>query len=181
MAAGAGAALGNALAQSQTTHPNIVLILADDLGWGDVGYQGSEIHTPNIDRLAAEGVRFTQCHVYPLCSPTRSGLMTGRSPMRFGLIYTVVRPWANHGIPLDEHLMPQTFRAAGYQTAACGKWHLGHGNRKLMPNARGFDHFYGHMNGDIDWHVPVMSQMQSGSDIPQKWHIAPPWPHAPAL
>jgi arylsulfatase B len=151
VATGAAAALNQAVAQTQAKRPNILLILADDLGWGDVGYQGSEIKTPNIDRLASESVQFTQCHVYPLCSPTWSGLMTGRSPMRFGLMYTVVRPWANHGIPLDEHLMPQSFKAAGYQTAACGKWHLGHGNRKLMPNARGFDHFYGHLNGALDY------------------------------
>jgi len=98
------AALSQAAAQTQPAHPNVLLILADDLGWGDVGYQGSEIKTPHIDHLATESVQFTQCHVYPLCSPTRSGLMTGRSPMRFGLIYSVVRPWATYGIPLDEHI-----------------------------------------------------------------------------
>src|SRR5574340_869323 len=131
--------------------PNIVVFLADDLGSADPGYAGSEIATPNIDRLARDGVRFRQFYSYPLCSPTRSALMTGRSPMRFGLAYSVVRPWSPYGLPVDEHIMPQTFRAAGYQTAAFGKWHLGHAHRSHHPNMRGFDHFYGHMNGAIDY------------------------------
>ncbi|MFB3827361.1 MAG: arylsulfatase [Bryobacteraceae bacterium] len=131
--------------------PNIVVFLADDLGSADPGYAGSGISTPNIDRLAREGVRFRQFYSYPLCSPTRSALMTGRSPMRFGLAYSVVRPWSPYGLPVDEHIMPQTFRAAGYQTAAFGKWHLGHAHRSHHPNMRGFEHFYGHMNGAIDY------------------------------
>jgi arylsulfatase A-like enzyme len=78
--------------QGATARPNIVLILADDLGSKDVGYQGSEIRTRTIDRLAREGVRFTQFYSFPLCSPTRAALLTGRSPMRYGLAYSVIRP-----------------------------------------------------------------------------------------
>jgi len=148
------AGLGLAAAQpgrGAATRPNILLILADDLGWKDVGYHGSEIRTPTIDRLASEGVRFTQFYSFPLCSPTRAALLTGRSPMRYGLAYSVVRPWSPYGLPLDEHIIPQTLKALGYQTALLGKWHLGHANRRLLPHARGFDLFYGHVNGNIDY------------------------------
>ena len=136
---------------SRSSHPNIVIFLADDLGWNDVGYHDSVIQTPNIDRLAREGIQLDRFYVYPVCSPTRAGLMTARSSMRTGIIYSVVRPWANYGLALDEHLMPESFRAAGYQTAGIGKWHLGHTHPKHFPNRRGFDHYYGHVNGALDY------------------------------
>ncbi|MBM3760054.1 MAG: arylsulfatase [Acidobacteria bacterium] len=79
--------------------------------------------------------------------------MTGRWPMRLGTGYTVVRPWANYGLPLEEHLMPQSFQAAGYQTAMAGKWHLGHMRKSYFPGARGFDSSYGHFNGAIDYYT----------------------------
>ncbi len=85
--------------------PNIVFILADDLGFKDVGYQGSNIKTPNIDKLAREGTRLDQFYVQPVCSPTRSSLMTGRYPIRCGLQIGVVRPWAQHGLPLQERTL----------------------------------------------------------------------------
>lgn len=131
--------------------PNIVILLADDLGWSDVHFQGAEFSTPNLDRLAQSGVRFTRFYSQPLCSPTRSALMTGRSPMRFGVQYHVIRPWMSYGVPLSEHFLSESFRAAGYQTAVIGKWHLGHARRAYLPNARGFDHAYGHLNGMIDY------------------------------
>lgn len=147
--------VGLVLAQTsllgQRQQPNVVIFLADDLGWNDVGYHGSEIETPNIDRLAREGVQLDRFYVYPVCSPTRAGLMTGRSSIRTGVMYSVVRPWANYGLPLDEHLMPQSFQAAGYQTFIIGKWHLGHTDYRHLPMARGFDHFYGHVNGALDY------------------------------
>jgi arylsulfatase A-like enzyme len=126
-------------------------MLADDLGAKDVGFQGSEIRTPNLDRLASGGVRFTQLYSYPLCSPTRAGLMTGRHPIRCGLAYSVVRPWATYGLPVGETTIANVFKEAGYQTAITGKWHLGHYNRRQAPTGRGFDHFYGHVNGAIDY------------------------------
>ena len=86
----------SAFAQS-TNRPNIVVILADDLGWNDVGYHGGPEQTPNIDRLAGSGLRLESFYTYPLCSPTRSALLTGRNPIRFGLAYSVVRPWAYYG------------------------------------------------------------------------------------
>ncbi len=131
--------------------PNIVLFLCDDLGWSDVGFHGGEIHTPHIDRLAASGVKLEAFYVQPVCSPTRAALMTGRYPCRYGLQVGVVRPWAQYGLPLEERILPQVLKSAGYSTAICGKWHLGHFQPQYLPTARGFDHQYGHYNGMIDY------------------------------
>lgn len=131
--------------------PHIVLFIADDLGWGDVGYHGSEIRTPTIDRLAATGVAFERFYVFPVCTPTRAALMTGRSPMRNGFVYGALRPWLKQGLPSEEKLLPQYLKECGYATALVGKWHLGHTHLKMMPHSRGFDHFYGHLNGAIEY------------------------------
>ena len=133
--------------------PNILFILADDLGWGDVGFHGGEIKTPHIDRLAAAGARLEQFYVQPVCSPTRAALMTGRYPIRHGLHIGVVRPWARYGLPLDERTLPQALKEAGYVTAITGKWHLGHFDPAYLPTRRGFDHQYGHYNGAIDYNT----------------------------
>ena len=144
--------LGGAVdAHGQLAPPNIVVLLADDLGWGDVGYHGSRIATPNIDALAARGVRLEQFYAQPVCSPTRGALMTGRYPMRLGLQCGVVRPWAEHGLPLDEQTLPEKLREIGYRTAMVGKWHLGHALPDYLPTARGFDQQYGHYNGALDY------------------------------
>jgi arylsulfatase B len=145
------AAAAASIATAQTARPNVIVFLADDLGWKDVGYHGSEIQTPNIDRLAEGGLRFNRFHSFPLCSPTRAGFMTGRHPIRFGLAYSVVRPWSHYGLSPAEKTIADVFKEAGYQTAMTGKWHLGHTHVKLLPQARGFDHFYGHVNGAIDY------------------------------
>lgn len=131
--------------------PHIVLIVADDLGWGDVGYNGSRIATPHIDELARRGARLNQFYAQPVCSPTRGALMTGRYPMRLGLQCGVVRPWATHGLPLDERTLPQALSEVGYQTAIVGKWHLGHFRPEYLPTHRGFDQQYGHYNGALDY------------------------------
>ncbi|MDX2031164.1 MAG: arylsulfatase [Blastocatellia bacterium] len=137
---------------AQTARPNIVVILADDLGFADVGFNGGrEIKTPNIDKLAAAGARLDQFYVQPVCSPTRAALMTGRYPMRHGLQTGVVRPWAQYGLPLDERTLPQALKEAGYATAITGKWHLGHFQPAYLPTRRGFDFQYGHFNGALDY------------------------------
>jgi arylsulfatase A-like enzyme len=140
-------------AQGQSANrPNIVFILADDLGYADVGFNGGkEIKTPNLDRLAAAGARLEQFYVQPVCSPTRAALMTGRYPMRHGLQVGVVRPWAQYGLPLDERTLPQALKEAGYATAITGKWHLGHFQPEYLPTRRGFDFQYGHYNGALDY------------------------------
>ncbi len=135
--------------------PNIIFILADDLGWGDVGYYGSEIKTPVIDKLAETGVRFDQFYASSVCSPTRACFMTGRYTLRYGLQTGVIRPWAEFGLPADEHTLADVMKRSGYATSICGKWHLGHAGREYIPTERGFDHAYGHYNGAIDYFTHI--------------------------
>lgn len=131
--------------------PSIVVILADDLGWADVGFQGDEIKTPNIDRLAQGGVKLNQFYVQPTCSPTRIALMSGRYPFRCGGHISVLRPYHLHGLPLEERLLSEAMKAAGYKTAITGKWHLGLARRAYWPQSRGFDLAYGHLGGAINY------------------------------
>lgn len=132
--------------------PNVVFILADDLGREDCGFMGGkEIKTPNIDKLAAAGATLDAFYVQPVCSPTRAALVTGRYPMRHGLQVGVVRPWAQYGLPLEEQTLAQGLKSAGYATAIVGKWHLGHFAPEYLPTKRGFDHQYGHYNGALDY------------------------------
>ncbi|HET6347794.1 MAG TPA: arylsulfatase [Candidatus Krumholzibacteria bacterium] len=132
--------------------PNIVHIVADDLGWKDVGFNGcTDIKTPNIDRLAAGGARLTQFYVQPMCTPTRACLMTGRYPFRYGLQTAVIPSVSSYGLDTTEWLMPQCLKQAGYETAIIGKWHLGHADPKYFPDQRGFDYQYGPMIGELDY------------------------------
>ncbi|MFT7526519.1 MAG: arylsulfatase B [Arenicella sp.] len=149
--------------QSVKDKPNIVVIVADDLGWADVGYHGGNIDTPSLDRLAHEGAQFDRFYTTPICSPTRAALMTGRDPMRLGVAYAVIMPWTNNGVHPDEHFMPQSFLAAGYQTAMVGKWHLGHSQEPYHPNQRGFEHFYGHLHTETGYYPPF--GVQGGRDF----------------
>src|SRR5881275_375717 len=103
--AGAGAA-----EPGESARPNIVFLVADDLGWADVGWHGGEIKTPHLDKLAASGARLEQFYVQPVCSPTRAALLTGRYPMRHGLQVGVVRPWAQYGLPLQERTLAQALK-----------------------------------------------------------------------
>ncbi len=134
-----------------TTKPNIVYIVADDLGWKDVGYHGADIRTPTIDALAAKGVRLEQFYAQPMCTPTRASLMTGRYPFRYGLQTAVILSGHTYGLATDEWLLPQALKEAGYTTAIIGKWHLGHGDRKYWPRQRGFDYQYGPLIGELDY------------------------------
>ena len=131
--------------------PNIVYILADDLGWKDVGFHGSEIATPNIDRLAAGGARLEQFYAQPMCTPTRAALLTGRYPLRYGLQTVVIPSNGTYGLATDEWLLPEALGQAGYATAIVGKWHLGHAKREYWPRQRGFDYQYGPLLGEIDY------------------------------
>ncbi len=131
--------------------PNIVYIVADDLGWKDVGFRGSDIKTPNIDKLADSGARFEQFYAQPMCTPTRAALMTGRYPLRYGLQTAAIPSGYTYGLALDEKLLPQILQSAGYKTAIIGKWHLGHASRAYWPRQRGFDYQYGAMLGEIDY------------------------------
>ena len=138
-------------AQAADQRPNIIVILADDLGNADLGYRGSQIKTPNLDKLATSGVRLESYYGLPLCTPARAALMTGRYPMRHGLQSFVIFPAHKYGLPLDETTLPQALKQAGYSTAMVGKWHLGHADQKYWPQNRGFDHFYGNVMGEVDY------------------------------
>jgi arylsulfatase A-like enzyme len=135
--------------------PNVVFFLADDLGSHDCGFNGGELKTPNLDKLAAAGAVLEQFYVQQVCSPTRGALMTGRYPMRLGLQVGVIRPWANYGLPLEERTLAQALREAGYTTCITGKWHLGSFDKAYWPNARGFDHAYGHLFGALDYFTHI--------------------------
>ena len=153
-------ALWLALPIVASAQPNIVFILADDLGWNDVSYHGSEIRTPHIDSLVSQGLELDRYYAFPLCSPTRAALLTGRSPLRLGVDIPIE---TTGGLPLDEHLLPETLRAAGYQTFLAGKWHLGLERVDSHPYRRGFDRTYGHLGPSVDYFSHVW---QGGLD----WH-----------
>jgi len=132
-------------AEKHTSRPNILFIVGDDMGFADVGFQGcKDIPTPNIDALAASGIRFTSGYVSgPYCSPTRAGLMTGRYQQRYGHEFN---PNGNQGLALSETTIANRLKTAGYVTGLVGKWHLG-ALPEQHPQKRGFDEFVGFLGG----------------------------------
>ena len=132
--------------------PNVVVIVADDLGWNMVGHHGGFARTPHIDRIARTGVELERFYVSPMCSPTRAGLLTGRYAMRFGMASTVVRPWMRHGLPPEQRTLAEALGEAGYaQRGAYGKWHLGHLEARWHPLSHGFTEYKGCYNGAVDY------------------------------
>jgi arylsulfatase A len=132
--------------------PNLVFILADDLGYGDVGCFGApDIKTPNIDRLAEEGIKFTSNYSNSaICSPTRAAFMTGRFFQRIGLEWAVWYQAPGEGLPPEETSLATMLKSVGYQTALAGKWHLGY-EEGWRPNQHGFDHFFGCLGGNVNY------------------------------
>ncbi|MBA4016144.1 MAG: hypothetical protein C0483_03040 [Pirellula sp.] len=131
--------------------PNIVFVITDDQGYGDISAHGNPVlQTPNLDRLHAEGVRFTDFHVSPTCSPTRSSLMSGRHEFRNGVTHTILE---RERMSLGTVTLPQTLKAAGYATGIFGKWHLGD-EAEYQPNRRGFDEVFIHGGGGIGQSYP---------------------------
>lgn len=124
--------------------PNIVFIIADDLGWSDVGFHGGNVPTPNLRKLASEGLELRQHYVAPVCSPTRAGFLTGRYWSRFG----ITTPTNELGLPFETVTVANALDEAGYKTAITGKWHLG-SKAEWGPNHFGFDHSYGSMAGGV--------------------------------
>ena len=137
--------------QADDKRPNIIFIMADDLGNADLGYRGGQIQSPNIDKLAQEGVRLESFYGQQVCTPARAALMTGRYPMRYGLQTLVIFPSHTYGLPTDERTLPQALKEAGYKTLMTGKWHLGHADKKFWPQNRGFDYFYGNVMGEVEY------------------------------
>ena len=147
IAIGALTFLGSA-ASAGNTKPNVLILVTDDQGWGDVGYHGGEMSTPNIDQLAKDGLEMNRWYSYPVCSPTRVSLLTGHISMRHKVFSPIP---ANLTIPHDEQLMNQAFKEAGYMTMTAGKWHLGMTHVRDLPINRGFDHTYGSLRAGPDY------------------------------
>lgn len=147
-------ALGQKSKAASGRAPNIVVLLCDDLGYGDLGCYGNRvIRTPNVDRLASEGVRLTEFYATPTCTPSRASLLTGRYPLRSGLIRVLI-PRENFGIPDSEITLGEALGRQGYRTACIGKWHLGD-RQPYRPNRHGFDYFYGLLYSN-DMTLPVV-------------------------
>lgn len=160
-----------------TRPPNIIVILTDDQGYADVGFNGStEIPTPNIDRIANEGVRFDRGYVsFPVCGPSRAGLLTGRYQSRFGYdLNASENPHdLNAGLPLSENTVADILAPAGYTSAIMGKWHMGN-HPQFHPFQRGFDEFYGFTNGGHNYFLDQLRPIKvadatSGGQLYQSW------------
>tara|TARA_R100001132_G_scaffold27557_1_gene35466 strand:- start:38704 stop:40044 length:1341 start_codon:yes stop_codon:yes gene_type:complete len=158
-------------AENTIGKPNIVLIMADDLGYGDLSCYGSQNgKTPHLDQLAARGMRFTDFHSSgAVCSPTRAGLLTGRYQQRAGIdgvVYADPRKNRHHGLQKNEITLAQCLQDAGYQTGMFGKWHLGY-QRQYNPTFRGFQHFVGYVSGNVDYFAHL-----DGTGVFDWWHNA---------
>tara|TARA_R110002111_G_scaffold258083_1_gene326806 strand:+ start:33534 stop:34871 length:1338 start_codon:yes stop_codon:yes gene_type:complete len=162
---------GFVTAEEKTARPNIVLIMADDLGYGDLSCYGStQCNTPQLDRLAANGMRFADFHSSgTVCSPTRAGLLTGRYQQRAGIdgvVYADPKKNRHHGLQKNEITLGQCLQAAGYQTGMFGKWHLGY-QPQYNPTYRGFQQFVGYVSGNVDYFAHL-----DGTGVFDWWHDA---------
>lgn len=154
-------ALACSVSASARSQPNFVFIIADDLGWADVGFHGGNTPTPNLDQLLAEGIELKQHYVAPVCSPTRAGFLTGRYWSRFG----ITAPINNQGLSFETVTVAKALGEVGYSTALIGKWHLG-SKSEWGPNHFGFDHSYGSLAGGI---APYNHRYKKGA-YSVTWH-----------
>jgi arylsulfatase A-like enzyme len=146
-----------------TDRPNVLIILPDDLGWADVGYHGSDVRTPNIDKLAKTGIMFQQHYVMPTCTPSRVSLMTGLYPSRYG----VLGPAYGEVIDLGDPTLPSILSEHGYYTAIAGKWHMG--SPPYTPLKYGFQSSYGYFDGQIDPYTHEY-KMEANFTERRSWH-----------
>ncbi|MCI0700245.1 MAG: sulfatase-like hydrolase/transferase [Planctomycetia bacterium] len=156
------------IAQAQEKKPNVIVILSDDVGYGEYGFQGNkDIPTPNIDSIAKNGVRFTQGYnAATYCSPSRAGLLTGRYPTRYGHEFNGggAAGGKDFGLPVTEKTIADRLKSLGYSTACVGKWHLGHGPQ-FIATARGFDEFYGTVANTPFFNPPNFIDTRKSPDI----------------
>ncbi|KAL5259356.1 hypothetical protein ACHWQZ_G009712 [Mnemiopsis leidyi] len=148
---------------SAIRQPNVVLLLADDLGWGDVPWHDARTIAPNLKELASTGTIFDRYYVQPICTPTRGALMTGKYPSRIGLQHSIIGPDTPFGLPLNETILPEYMRKLGYSVHGIGKWHLGHCSWDHTPTKRGFDSFYGYFNGATDYYTKELGSLTGSS------------------
>jgi arylsulfatase A-like enzyme len=140
--------------------PNIVFMVADDLGWGDVSWHDGTARTPHLDQLRLDGMELTRYYGHATCTPTRISIYTGRNAYRLG--FTGPIGPNQTGIPLNEHLLPETLRNAGYATHLVGKWHVGESTSDYYPTRRGFEHFFGFLSGGTDYFGSLTNGARSG-------------------
>ena len=145
--------------------PNVVFILADDYGYRDIGYHGAEFSTPHLDKLASQGVKLENYYVQPICSPSRSQLMTGRYQIHSGLQHSIIWPSQAYGLPLEMPTLADMLRSRNYSTHALGKWHLGMYKKEYTPLYRGFDTFYGYLTGGEDYYTYTWCERRRGRNI----------------
>ena len=142
-------------AEQASDRPHILVIVADDLGWSDVGFRDSEMYTPNIDKMASEGMMLNYSYVQQACTPSRAAFLTSNYPFRMGLQHAGLRAPLNNSMPLQYELLPQQLQSLGYKTHMVGKWHLGFCDLRMTPTYRGFDTFYGMYNSKADYYTHV--------------------------
>ncbi|OXU23546.1 hypothetical protein TSAR_005431 [Trichomalopsis sarcophagae] len=147
--------------------PHIIVFMADDLGWNDVGFHGAtQIPTPNIDALGYNGIILNKHYVLPSCSPTRAAFLTGKYPIRMGMQGAGIAGGEPRGLPVHVQTLPEYLQGLGYETNLIGKWHVGYHTPKHLPNRRGFDYFYGFYNSHIGYYDYRYSQgNMSGFDM----------------
>ncbi|XP_025088544.1 arylsulfatase B-like [Pomacea canaliculata] len=145
--------------------PHIVFIVADDLGWNDVGWHNPLIKTPNLDRLAAEGVTLNASYMFPICSPSRASFMTGYYAFRTGLQHIPIIHFKTMYLPSRFTLLPELLKRQGYATHVVGKWHLGFCNWRYTPRRRGFDSFLGYLGGQEGHYNHSNGKVEEGYDL----------------
>lgn len=157
---------GSCIAQTNWKKPNIIIIYADDLGYGDLSSYGSEIPTPHIDKIGKLGLTFTQFYAAPVCTPSRYGLLTGRHPQRsMHQLTNALMPGDKNYLDTAERTIAEYLQRSGYQTAIVGKWHLGMANANSSPVDHGFDRFFGFKGGAIDYYYHAYGNQ------PRDWYV----------